>query len=101
MAPYWNCYDNGVVCAGSMRIPQHKLVSVIAAWERSFFQSAFSHAAGVTKHTRYPGGVLALWRSLQSKKRFPVRYLCSLNQTLEEFVVDNDTSLRNQARNPA
>jgi PRTRC genetic system protein B len=25
MAPYWNCYDNGAVCTGSMQIPREKI----------------------------------------------------------------------------
>jgi len=99
MAPYWNCYDNAVVCTGTMRIPQQKSVAAIREWEQSFFRSAFSHAAGVTKHTLYLGGVLALWRSLQGKKQFPAKYLVPLDQTLEQFVTSNDTSYTNQARN--
>ncbi len=101
MAPYWNCYDNAVVCTGTMRIPQQKSVAAIREWEQSFFRSAFSHAAGVTKHTLYPGGVLALWRSLQGKKQFPAKYLVPLDQTLEQFVTCNDTSYTNQLRNNA
>jgi PRTRC genetic system protein B len=27
MAPYWNCYDNGVCCTGSMKIPREKSVT--------------------------------------------------------------------------
>lgn len=96
MAPYWNCYDNGSVCTGSMKIPTEKSIIAIRQWEDSFFNSAFSHAAGVTKHTSHPGGVLALWKILQSKKHFPLRYLLSLNETVEQFVVSNDKSYRNQ-----
>lgn len=99
MAPYWNCYDNAAVCTGSMRIPQQRSVAAIREWEQAFFQSAFSHAAGVKKHTLYPGGVLSLWRFLQRKKQFPTEYLCPLNQTVEEFVTSNDSSYANQARN--
>jgi PRTRC genetic system protein B len=99
MAPYWNCYDNAVVCTGSMKTPQQKSIAAIREWEESFFQSAFSHAAGVQKHTCYPGGVLALWRSLQGKKVFPTKYLFPLKQTVEEFVTCNDTSYATQARN--
>ena len=95
MAPYWNCYDHGVVCTGSMRIPQEKSVAAIDAWEHSFFHSEFTHAAGVKKHTRYPGGFLALWDSLRGKKRFPVRYLVTMNQTLADFVANNDADYRN------
>ena len=99
MAPYWNCYDNGGVCTGSMRIPEQKSVTAVRDWERSFFESAFSHVAGVTRHTRYPGGLSALWAFLQGRKRFPSKYLSPLNQTLEDFVTDHDKSYRNQVRN--
>jgi PRTRC genetic system protein B len=96
MAPYWNCYDNAVVCTGSMRIPEKKSVAVTADWEHSFFHSAFSHAAGVKKHTRYPKGTLAMWEILQGKKHFPLRYLFPVKQTLEQFVISNDNFYRNE-----
>jgi PRTRC genetic system protein B len=38
-APYWNCYENGVVCTGTMKIPREKSVAAIETWEESFFQS--------------------------------------------------------------
>ena len=95
MAPYWNCYDNGVVCTGSMTIPGDKSVNAIELWEKSFFQSEFTHAGGVQKHTKYPGGLLAMWQALEGKKRFPNRYLIGLNQSFTEFIHDNDQSYRN------
>jgi PRTRC genetic system protein B len=101
VAPYWNCYDNASVCTGSMRIPEGNSVAAIPLWEKAFFESAFSHAAGVTKHTRYPGGVLALWRHLQGKTRFPPKFLFPLEETLEEFVANNDGSYANRAGNRA
>ena len=71
MAPYWNCYDNGVCCTGSMKIPQEKSVAAIDLWEESFFQSEFTHASGVRKHVRFRGGFLAMWQSLAgTKERF-------------------------------
>ncbi|MGH9537068.1 MAG: PRTRC system protein B [Terriglobales bacterium] len=95
MAPYWNCYDNGVVCTGTMTIPPEKSVAAIDGWEKSFFQSEFTHAGGVRKHTKYPGGLLAMWQALEGKKEFPPRYLVGLKQSLAEFVNDNDQSYRN------
>lgn len=100
MAPYWNCYDNGSVCTGTMRIPQQKSVAAIVEWEQSFFNSAFSHAAGVTRHTKYPQGLLAMWKGLRGKIRFPAQYLFPLNETLEQFVTRDDTTYQNQ-RQPA
>lgn len=97
-APYWNTYDNGSVCTGSMRIPEAKSVSAIAKWEESFFRSAFTHAAGVTKHSLYPGDVLEMWKSLLGKQHFPVKYLSPAGQTLEDFVTSDDTSYQNRRR---
>jgi PRTRC genetic system protein B len=96
MAPYWNCYENGVVCTGSMNIPREKSVAAIDVWERSFFESEFTHAAGVRRHTRYRGGVLAMWEALQGKKKFPSAYLAERKQTLTEFVINHDHSYRNE-----
>jgi Prokaryotic E2 family D len=84
-----------VVCTGSMIIPREKSVTAIDVWEKSFFQSEFTHAGGIRKHTQYPGGLLAMWQALESKKRFPKRYLVGLKQSLAEFVNDNDQSYRN------
>jgi PRTRC genetic system protein B len=92
-APYWNCYDDGNICTGSMRIPRARSIDAIDSWEQSFFQSEFTHALGNQKPTRFPGGLLALWKALAGKKRFPVRYLAPAPQTLESFVTTNDQKL--------
>jgi PRTRC genetic system protein B len=95
-APYWNCYENGIVCIGTMKIPREKSVAAIEAWEESFFRSEFTHGAGVRNHVRYPGGFLAMWKFLEAKKKFPGRYLVEAKQTLVEFVNGDDQSYRNQ-----
>jgi PRTRC genetic system protein B len=94
-APHWNCYDNGVVCTGTMTIPREKSVTAIDGWEKSFFQSEFTHAGGIRKHSKYPGGLMAMWQALEGKRQFPTRYLIELNQSLAEFANDNDQSYRN------
>ena len=96
MAPFWNCYDNGVVCTGSMKIPQEKSVAAIDVWEKSFFESEFTHASGVRKHTRFPGGLLAMWQTLGGKREFPTKYLVKLPETLFEFVRNDDHNYRNE-----
>jgi len=95
MAPYWNCYENGTVRTGSMKIHREKSVAAIDSWEQSFFSSEFTHAAGVRKHTHHPDGVLAMWESVQGKSKFPSRYLVEKKQTLGEFVTSHDHSYRN------
>ncbi len=95
-APYWNCYENGVVCTGTMKIPREKSVAAIQTWEEAFFQSEFTHGAGIRNHVNYPGGFLAMWRFLEAKRTFPSRYLVAAKQTLADFVNSDDHSYRNQ-----
>lgn len=100
-APYWNTYDNGSLCTGTMRIPETRNVTGIKQWEESFFRSAFTHAADVTKHSLYPGDVLEMWKSLQGKEHFPLEYLSPAEQTLEEFVTSDDNSYQTRLRRRA
>lgn len=99
LAPYWNCYDNGSVCTGTMKIPREKSVTAIEDWEQSFFRSEFTHAGGAGKRTAYPGGLLAMWQTLLGKLQFPVRYLVRVKQTVSEFVSNHES--RSQNENPA
>lgn len=86
VAPYWNLSDDGRVCTGSMRCPENASVSSIPAWERAFYESAFTHA-NVGRLTRHPGGFEGLWADLADRRRpFPVKTLIQLPQTLEQFV---------------
>ena len=85
-APYWNTDSRGLVCAGSMRVPESSDIASIPGWEGSYFQSEFTHAAGAVRLTSHPGGFIGLWRSLAGRKRFPVQYLTDAGETLQEFV---------------
>jgi PRTRC genetic system protein B len=85
-APYWNTDSRGLVCVGSMHVPESSDIASIPGWQDSYFQSEFTHAAGVVRLTRHPEGFIGLWRSLVGRKRFPVRYLTDAGETLQEFV---------------
>lgn len=98
VAPYWNCYDDGNVCTGNMRIPREKSVGAVDSWEQSFFQSEFTHAVGIGKRTAFAGGLLGMWKSLRGKKRFPSRYLVEASQTMAAFVTNHDEHSRNRPR---
>jgi PRTRC genetic system protein B len=89
-APYWNTDSRGLVCAGSMRVPQSSDTASIPAWEDAYFQSEFTHAAGAVRLTSHAGGFSGLWRSLAGRKRFPVQYLTDTGETLQEFVARGD-----------
>ena len=62
MAPYWNTDSRGLVCAGSMRVPESSDIASIPAWEDAYFQSEFTHAAGAVRLTSHPGGFIGLWK---------------------------------------
>ncbi len=86
VAPFWNLSDDGRVCTGTMRRPESATVAATPAWERSFYESAFTHA-NVGRITRHDGGFEGLWASLKGKRvRFPAEALIQLPQTLEQFV---------------
>jgi PRTRC genetic system protein B len=86
MAPYWNTDSRGLVCAGSMRVPESSDVASIPAYGDAYFQSEFTHAAGAVRLTSHPGGFIGLWKGLAGKKRFPVQHLIDTGETLQEFV---------------
>lgn len=71
MAPFWNCYDNGVVCTGSMKIPREKTVAAIDVWgELIFRERVYSRLRGSRTRaiSRRPLGDVAVPRR---KKRIP------------------------------
>jgi hypothetical protein len=56
------------------------------AWERGFYESAFTHA-NVGRLTRHECGFEGLWAGLAGKRqRFPLQTLIVLPQTLTQFV---------------
>jgi PRTRC genetic system protein B len=86
VAPFWNLSDDGGVCLGSMRCPESASVGSIEAWERGFYESAFTHA-NVGRLTRHEGGHDALWAELAGRRRsFPTSALIRLPQTLAQFI---------------
>ena len=70
VAPYWNVYDTGSVCLGSMRAPDGSTVASIPQWERSFYESEFTHG-NVGRLTRHSGGFEGLWKELAGQEEFP------------------------------
>jgi hypothetical protein len=69
-----------------MRRPESASVAAIHAWERGFYESAFTHA-NVGRLTRHEGGFEGPWTELARKrKRFPIETLIGLPQTLAQFV---------------
>lgn len=87
-APYWNTEGSrGLVCAGTMRIPQDVTTESIPEWETAFFSSSFTHPSGAVRLTTHPEGFAGLWLSLADREdRFPTELLTDARQTLRQFV---------------
>jgi PRTRC genetic system protein B len=86
-APYWNTYEDGSVCTGSMRVPTSEVsCSVIEEWERGFFESAFTHPSGAVRLTTYMGGIISMWTSVLGRDAFPDHHLIPAHETLLQFI---------------
>ncbi len=86
LAPYWNVYDSGDVCLGSTKVPREASVKSLPRWEQSFFESEFTHSNSHKKLTKHPDGFVGLWKSLVGKKKFPVEYMATADETLQQFI---------------
>lgn len=86
-APFFNIYEKGNVCMGTVSIDIKNSASVeefIQAWEDYFFNSYFSHSlsANLTKKN-----IVNLWKSLIStNKSFPTDVLKTNNKTLKNLL---------------
>lgn len=86
-APYWNIYASDArVCLGTMVRPESLNLESCSKWEEGFFRSEFTHAAGPHKLTRHRKGFLAMWKSLEKKPVFPLKYLIALDTTVTQVI---------------
>lgn len=75
MAPYWNTYDDGRVCHGSMETPQILTTENLPQWSHAFFASEFTGSNLGIQQCRHPEGFLGMWSSLVGATTFPTEYL--------------------------
>lgn len=86
--PAMNVWVDGKVCTGSMPLPDNTVAESIAAWEKSFWDSNFSHP-NHPKPVSYKGGIHQFCIDLLDGKfkKFPQRVLCPIKgQTLGRLV---------------
>lgn len=82
-SPYLNVWNEGRICEGNVKRPRVLTPETIAAFERTFFESRFTHA-NQPDLCKYAGGAKALWQDLLLGKHpaFPDECLLPQNQTL-------------------
>lgn len=87
-APFFNIYENGSVCMGTVNIDIQNSASVeefIYAWESYFFNSYFSHLLG--NYNPIKGNCVNLWKDLiDTDKSFPKEVLKPNNSTLKNLL---------------
>ncbi|MCX2680739.1 PRTRC system protein B [Galbibacter sp. EGI 63066] len=87
-APFFNIYENGNVCMGTVNIEIKKSASVeefTTAWEDYFFNSYFSHLLG--GYNPIKGNCVNLWKDLiHTGEAFPKEVLKKNNKTLKNLL---------------
>ena len=87
-APFFNIYEDGKVCMGTISIDIKNSASVeefLSAWEDYFFNSYFSHLLG--EHSPIKGNCVSLWKNLiETGEAFPKDVLKKNNKTLKNLL---------------
>ena len=85
-APFFNVYENGNVCMGSVDIQIKKTASLeefMSSWEGYFFNSYFSHL--MNNYNPIKGNCINLWKDLiHTDSPFPIEVLTPSNLTLKD-----------------
>ena len=68
-APYYNLYEGGNMCAGTVSLPQEPTVTELAVWEQAFYETNFTHSNYSGKLTWHKDGHNGLWREMAKKQR--------------------------------
>lgn len=87
-APFFNVYENGNVCMGTVDVKIKNSTSLeefIESWEMYFFNSYFSHL--MNNHNPTKGNCVNLWKNLiETKEPFPTDQLIENNKTLKALL---------------
>jgi PRTRC genetic system protein B len=87
-APFFNIYDDGHVCMGSVQINIRKdcpLEDFMVQWENAFFSSYFSHM--VQGHNPVKGNMVQLWKRLTGTAQpFPHKVLIPMKRTIKHLI---------------
>lgn len=91
-APYFNVNVHGLICEGNLERPAEVTAETLAAFERGFFDSRFTHPNmhGPREMTTLKGGAYALWKALLAGRwqTFPEKYLVSDRHTVSQRLTD-------------
>ena len=87
-APYFNVYDSGAICQGSVGVPEGTTAEKIDAWNDAFFGSFFTHPNVRKNLVKYRGGSYKFWKDMLDGKhaQFPEQVLLPVQTTLAQLL---------------
>jgi PRTRC genetic system protein B len=87
-APFFNIYQDGKVCMGTVDIDINEnssLETFMAQWHEYFFRSKFSHLIG--NQSPVKGNIIQLFQSLTGgKRKFPQKVLIKNHYTIQKLL---------------
>lgn len=88
-APFFNVYENGTVCMGTVDISLAEtgcITELMSHWENYFFNSYFSHL--MEKHNPVKGNCVMLWENLiNNGNLFPTEMLVKTSKKLKDILL--------------
>jgi PRTRC genetic system protein B len=91
-APYFNVYENGLMCNGSVILPDYPQPNNIPLWEECFFGSNFAHG-NAQELTTHPKGHTGYWVGLSkpnATKAMATKYLRETKLTVDMVLRGKD-----------
>lgn len=89
-SPFFNTWQSGEVCRGTVDLPKSCLPENLGKWESAYFDTVFTHPNddGPNKLVKFRGGAYALWKSLLDGKhaKFPDKVLVPTKLTLNDLL---------------
>lgn len=87
-SPYLNVGVEGHICTGSTKLPDPSEAFNPNAWNKAFFDSAFTHSNNRKRFVRFKGGVNQLWKALLDGKfeQFPMETQVPLSLTVGDIL---------------
>ncbi len=87
-APFFNVYESGKICMGSVDIKVSKAQSLeefISLWEDHFFNSYFAHLLG--NYNPIKSNIVEFWKQhINTEKPFDTKELKRNNRTLKDII---------------
>ena len=88
-APFFNLYEDGRVCMGTVDMGMDKITCLedfMAAWERCYWGSYFSHLIGEISPVE--GNIVQLWQQqVNTQRKFPQDVLKAKDKTIKDLIV--------------